>query len=129
MRRPVPAVPALGLLLASAASAVEWGEVRLTGVPAGAYVYVDGRRTSAVNGIVRQPPGWHEVQVERSAKGGVEASRRLLEFRSGQSVAARVRLLPVASVSYCCRRRSRTSRSSAGAWYGRAFACRGVTCS
>ncbi len=83
------------LLWVTAAFAQSEGRVRLPDLPATAHVYVDAKPVVVRNSLLALSAGWHQIQVEKQDKSGMQAYRRYVPVVAGQTTKMRIVWHPV----------------------------------
>lgn len=77
------------------ASAQVQGRLRLPDLPATARVYVDAKPVIAHNSLLALPLGWHQIQVEKQEKSGLQAYRRFVQVVADQTTDMKIVWHPV----------------------------------
>lgn len=80
---------------AATATAQAQGRLRLPDLPPTAQVYVDTKPVVARNSLLSLPSGWHQIQVEKQEKSGLQAYRRFVQIVADQTTDMKIVWHPV----------------------------------
>ncbi|MCW3099471.1 MAG: hypothetical protein JWL77_5089 [Chthonomonadaceae bacterium] len=83
------------LVCVTTAFAQSRGRLRLPYLPPTAHVYVDAKPVVVRNSLLSLPAGWHQVQVEKQEKTGLQAYRRFVQVIADHTADMRIVWHPV----------------------------------